>query len=344
MAGEILRFADFELDREAYELRRNGQVVRVQRIPLELLFLLAERRGHLVTREEIFERIWGKKVFLETESSINTAVRKLRQTLSDDRGNPRFIETVPAKGYRFIAELHEPVRADALNRNASRGSRNDKLKIAESQDGTIGERRHLTVMVCVLTNPAGRSAFRDPDQWWALAVEYHRTVSQAIEYYGGHVCQYRGDGVVAYFGWPEAHEDDAERAVRAGLATLDAIVKLNQEPTHPKFSSRIGIDSGVVVVRASAGRDADIFGDAPNVAAGAQGAAEADRLVITAGTQRLVAGLFIVENYGTHLLKGVERTMQLFRVVRASGLRERFEAAVMADLLTPSAGRRSSRY
>src|SRR5271163_4727122 len=293
MAAEILRFADFELDREAYELRRNGHVIHLQRIPLELLFLLVERRGQLVTREEIFERIWGKNVFLDTESSINTAVRKLRHRLSDDPGSPHFIVTVPARGYRFIAEVQEPDNSAASNHDVHPASRGDELKMAESRDGPIEERRHLTVMVCALTNPAGRSAFRDPDQWWALVAEYHRAVSQAIEYYGGHVCQYRGDGVMAYFGWPEAHENDAERAARAGLATLDAIVRLNQEPTHPKFSSRIGIDSGVVVVRASAGRDADIFGDSPSIAAGAQAAAEPDTLVITAGTQGLVSGLFV---------------------------------------------------
>src|SRR6202035_2735631 len=100
MVAELLLFADFELDRTAYELRRNGRAVRLQRIPLDLLFLLVERRGQLVTREEIIERIWGKEVFLDTESSINTAVRKLRQALRDQSGAKRFIATVPAKGYR----------------------------------------------------------------------------------------------------------------------------------------------------------------------------------------------------------------------------------------------------
>ena len=342
MAAEILRFADFELDRRAYELRRDGHVVRLQRIPLELLLLLVERRGQLVTREEIFERIWGKKVFLDTESSINTAVRKLRQSLSDDRNGPRFIVTVPAKGYRFIAELHEAANSAVSNHHVHRGSRGDELKVAESRDAPIGERRQLTVMVCALTNHAGRSAFRDLDQWWALVAEYHRIVSRAIEYYGGHVCQYRGDGVMAYFGWPEAHEDDAERAARAGLATLDAIVRLNQVPAHPRFSSRIGIDSGAVVVRTSVGKDVDVFGDSPSIAAVAQAAADPDTLVITAETQRLVSGRFVLEDRGVQVLKGVERPLQLYRVMRASGPREGFEAAV-AGGLTQFIARHSSR-
>ncbi len=107
MPADIYRFADFELDRSAYQLRRKGRPVRIERIPLDLLFLLAERPGQLVTREEILERIWGKDVFLDTDNSINAAVRKIRQVLHDDADTPHFVATVPTKGYRFIATLRE---------------------------------------------------------------------------------------------------------------------------------------------------------------------------------------------------------------------------------------------
>src|ERR1700687_6356878 len=103
MAAEIFRFGDFELDRGAYELRRGGTAVHLQRIPFQLLSLLVERHGQLVTREEILERIWGKGVFIEGESSINAAVRKIRRALNDDRETPRFVVTVPSMGYRFEA-------------------------------------------------------------------------------------------------------------------------------------------------------------------------------------------------------------------------------------------------
>src|ERR1700731_267588 len=101
--GEIFRFEDFELDRGTYELRCAGRPVRLQRLPLELLYLLVESRGQLVTREQIIERVWGKGVFVDSENSINTAVRKIRQALNDDADEPRFVVTVPAKGYRFVA-------------------------------------------------------------------------------------------------------------------------------------------------------------------------------------------------------------------------------------------------
>jgi Tol biopolymer transport system component/DNA-binding winged helix-turn-helix (wHTH) protein len=104
--ADPIRFADdFELDLRAYELRRSGRPLKLERIPMELLVLLIERRGELVTREQIIERIWGKDVFLDTESGINAAIRKIRQVLKDDPERPRFVQTVTGKGYRFVAPV-----------------------------------------------------------------------------------------------------------------------------------------------------------------------------------------------------------------------------------------------
>ena len=108
MPEDLFQFGDFVLDGAAYELRRGAEVVSLQRIPLKLLCLLIERRGQTVTREEILERVWGKGVFVDIESGINTAVRKLRRALSDDPDAPRFVVTVPARGYRFVAEVRRP--------------------------------------------------------------------------------------------------------------------------------------------------------------------------------------------------------------------------------------------
>jgi ribosomal protein L40E len=119
--------------------------------------------------------------------------------------------------------------------------------------GLKGERRHLTVLFCDLVNSTAISAQLDPEEWREIVAEYHRAVAEAIERYGGHVAQYQGDGVMAYFGYPEAHDNDAERAARAGLAIVDALSKLDQQPTRPELLARIGMDSGAVVVGASAG-------------------------------------------------------------------------------------------
>jgi TolB-like protein/DNA-binding winged helix-turn-helix (wHTH) protein/Flp pilus assembly protein TadD len=108
MPADLVKFGDgLELDRNCYELRRAGRALKLERIPLDVLFLLVERRGQLVTREDIIGRIWGKDVFLDTDSSINGAIRKIRLALKDDPENPFFVQTVTGKGYRFIAEVKE---------------------------------------------------------------------------------------------------------------------------------------------------------------------------------------------------------------------------------------------
>ncbi len=109
MPTDVIRFGDeLELDRRAFELRRSGRSLKLERIPMELLFLLVERRGELVSREEIIEKIWGKDVFLDTDSSINAAIRKIRQALKDDAERPLFVQTITGKGYRFVAAVADP--------------------------------------------------------------------------------------------------------------------------------------------------------------------------------------------------------------------------------------------
>ena len=127
MAADLVRFEDFELDLRAYQLRRSGRTLKLERIPMEVLFLLVERRGQLVTREEIIEKLWGKNVFLDTDNAINTAIRKIRQVLKDDPEQPRFIQTVTGRGYRFIGQISEvvvpPAKAPAQEQPASSSSR-----------------------------------------------------------------------------------------------------------------------------------------------------------------------------------------------------------------------------
>ena len=199
-----------------------------------------------------------------------------------------------------------------------------------------GERRHLTVLFSDLVDSTSIAAQLDPEEWRAAISAYHRAAADAINRYGGHVAKYLGDGVMAYFGWPEAHENDAERAARAGLAILEEVAKLNQEPRFPTVSVRVGIDTGEVVVGAGAGKDTDVFGEPPNIAARVQAAASPDTVLLTASTHRLVSGFFIVEELGAQQLKGVANPVELYRVLRPSGVRGRLRAA---RNLTPFVGR-----
>src|SRR5712692_8156255 len=104
-SGETFRFGDFVLDVGGFELRRKGRAVRLERQPMDLLILLVERRRQLVSREDIVDRLWGKDVFVDVETGVHTAIRKIRQALRDSREEPVFVETVTGKGYRFIAEV-----------------------------------------------------------------------------------------------------------------------------------------------------------------------------------------------------------------------------------------------
>jgi class 3 adenylate cyclase len=113
---------------------------------------------------------------------------------------------------------------------------------------SAGERRHLTVLFCDLVDSTQLAARLDPEEWQKTLAAYHRSAAKAIERFGGHVANYLGDGVMAYFGYPEAHENDAEPAARAGLTTIEAVAALNPHTSGPKLSARVGIDSGAVVV------------------------------------------------------------------------------------------------
>ena len=124
-----------------------------------------------------------------------------------------------------------------------------------------GERRHLTVLFCDPVGSTEIAARLDPEEWREVATGYHRAAAEAINRFGGYVAQYLGDGVMAYFGWPAAHDSDAERAARAALAILDAVLKLNlnDDMTSPKLATRVGIDSDTVVVGAGVDKDANGF-------------------------------------------------------------------------------------
>jgi class 3 adenylate cyclase len=144
-----------------------------------------------------------------------------------------------------------------------------------------GERRHLTILFCDLVGSVTLTSQLDPEEWSATVAGYQRAASEAVTRFGGEVVRYVGDGIIAFFGSPAAHENDAERAVHAGLAILDAVPQLNQQPTHPKLSVRIGIDSGPVVVGTGAGQAADAFCDATNIAARVQATAQPHTVVVT---------------------------------------------------------------
>jgi class 3 adenylate cyclase len=196
------------------------------------------------------------------------------------------------------------------------------------------ERRPITVMFCDLVGSTSLAAKLDPEDWRNLVNAYLDEASKAVTGFGGHVLKRLGDGLMALFGYPQAQENDAERAVRAALAIQRALSEINAKNAAkgaPELSTRIGIESGPVVVEATG----EVFGDAPNVAARLQAAADPGSVLVTGNVQRQVAALFVAEEQGAQVLKGVSKPVQLFRIVRASGAGRRGGART----LTPFVGR-----
>jgi class 3 adenylate cyclase/predicted ATPase len=188
----------------------------------------------------------------------------------------------------------------------------------QSRSGADAERRPITVMFCDLVGSTSLAAKLDPEDWRNLVNSYLDEATRAVTGLGGHVLKRLGDGLMALFGYPQAQENDAERAVRAALAIQRALRDINTrnaEGGAPELSARIGIESGPVVVEAGG----EVFGDAPNVAARVQAAAGPGSVLVTLNVQRQVAGLFVAEEQGTRDFKGVSEPIQLFRIVRASG-------------------------
>ena len=200
------------------------------------------------------------------------------------------------------------------------------------------ERRQLTVMFADLVGSTELSQQLDPEDLRELNRDYQDAVTHAIEQYEGYVARYMGDGVLAYFGFPQAHENDAERAVRAALEIVESVPKLDTTIT---LAVRVGIATGPVVVGdiigAGAAQESAVVGETPNLAARLQGFAEPDQIVISGVTQQLVGSRFHFESLGNPQLKGLDNTGEIFQVF---SLRDpaRF-GAERSHRLTPLVGR-----
>jgi len=201
------------------------------------------------------------------------------------------------------------------------------------------ERRQVTVMFSDLVGSTALSARMDPEDLREVISAYQKCVAETVQRFGGFVAKYMGDGVLLYFGYPQAHEDDAERAVRAGLELVAAVAGLK---THASLQTRVGIATGLVVVGDLIGsgeaQERGIVGETPNLAARLQGVAEPNMVVIAEGTRRLLGDLFELQDLGLRELKGIAGPVRAWVALRASSAEGRFEA-LHANGLTALVGR-----
>jgi class 3 adenylate cyclase/predicted ATPase len=202
------------------------------------------------------------------------------------------------------------------------------------------ERRQLSVMFCDLVGSTALSARLDPEDLREIIAAYHRAVTKIVAESDGFVSRYMGDGVLVYFGYPRAHEDDAERAVRAGLGAIDAVSRLDVKSV--KLQAHVGIATGLVVVGDVIGdgpaQEQSVVGETPNLAARLQALAEPDTVVISVGTRRLLGNLFEYRDLGAVKVKGIAGPVPAWQVLRPSAVASRFEA-LRGTALNPLIGR-----
>src|SRR5262245_35532076 len=195
------------------------------------------------------------------------------------------------------------------------------------------ERRQVTVMFSDLVGSTALSAQMDPEDLREVISAYQKRVAETVQRFGGFVAKYMGDGVLVYFGYPEAHEDDAERAVRAGLELIVAVTALKAPVS---LQARVGIATGLVVVGDLIGsgeaQERGIVGETPNLAARLQGIAEPNIVIIAESTRTLLGNLFEFEDLGTKDLKGIVGPVRAWAALRPSSVESRFEALHMGGL------------
>ena len=196
------------------------------------------------------------------------------------------------------------------------------------------ERRQVTVMFADLVGSTALSARMDPEDLREVIAAYRKCTAETVRHLGGFVSQYLGDGVVVFFGYPQAHEDDAERAVRAGLQLVAAVAGLR---TRASLQTRVGIATGLVVVGeltdAGGPQERGIIGQTPNLAARLQSSAEPNQVIIAESTRRLLGNLFELKHLGARGLKGIAEPVQTWAVLRVSSVASRFEALHTAGLM-----------
>jgi len=305
-----------------------------------LLQLLLENAGKLLNRDTIMEAVWPD-VFV-TDDSITQCVGDIRRALGDEA--QRLVRTVPRRGYLLTAEVSriEPIREsprEAPQASAGQpavpappfaGTQPD-TSITIGTDSTQAERRQLTVMFVDLVGSTALTSRLDPEEMREGIRAYQSTVTGEILRYEGYIARFMGDGVLVYFGWPKAHEDEAERAVRAGLAIASAVPKIPCPATGARQQARVGIATGLVVVgdliRSAEAQERSAVGESVNLAARLQGLAEPGGVVIAETTRRLLGERFDFAYLGACALEGFAKPVNAFAVIgECFGVESRFDA------------------
>jgi class 3 adenylate cyclase/DNA-binding winged helix-turn-helix (wHTH) protein/tetratricopeptide (TPR) repeat protein len=345
---------------------------------LDVLAVLLRQPGVLVTKDTIMQQVWpGAAV---EAANLTVQITALRKVLDGNRASESCIQTVSGRGYRFVAPVTR-LPAESMSELPSQSISDPKLPNASgmpaqsrehgrlvegvirtdlsSNPGTViaagpaeprerrleprpAERRQLTVVACDVVDLAALSTRLDLEDLREVTTAFHRCCTHIIDGYRGYVANYASDGVLAYFGYPQAEEHDVERAVHAGLALVEAMPRLTTAVGVPLHVG-VGIATGLVVtcdqIGASATQTVIAVGGTPDLAERLKGLAAADQIVAAASTRRLVGNTFELTDLGEHDLKGIAEPVHAWRVERTLVSESRFDANRGGSALTPLVGR-----
>jgi class 3 adenylate cyclase/DNA-binding winged helix-turn-helix (wHTH) protein/predicted ATPase len=372
-------FDDYVLDIHSAEhstLRQAGALVRIEPRALNLLTYLVQHAGRTVTKEQLLERLWPNRSV--GDDSLANAVAYARKALGDTGRTQRYIKNVFGEGYCFIARLDIrqqpatdapslPVHGTLTHRTEhnvdeavpgsslatvpstsqftsppARASMSPQRAAAHAM--LTAERRQLTVLVGQLAGVSADAAPLDPEVLHEVASDYQALCTDVVCRFGGHLAECKGDQVVGYFGYPQAHEDDAWRAVQTGLELMAAIAECSSSlKNNPgmRLAVRVGIDTGVVVVEGMGHGDARkpvALGAPPHIAAQLQGLAAPNTVLISPATLRLVKGYVEYQALGVYEFPDVSPPLTVYQVRQECAAQSRFAAAVTTGL-TPLVGR-----
>jgi class 3 adenylate cyclase len=331
----IYALGPFRLDTQDGLLLHGSEPVALGRRAIALLRALVERPGALISKDALIEAAWpGQAV---EESNLTVQVAGLRRVLGKASGGDRWIETMPRRGYRFIGpvvtEVEKGVKAPPPQADAAPDSAPTPHDDAE--------RRQVTAMSCELIGMSRLTDGIGLEDLREAVSAFQRCVSETIDRHSGFIARYLGNNVLVLFGYPAAHEHDAEQAVRAGLELCAAVRTLRPDVDAP-MRCRVGIATGMVIIGDLVGvgalRDHEIVGDVPNLAARLLVSASPGTVAIDRATRRLIGNLFDCRELGAVETTGGTKPIRIWQVLAESIVASRFEA-LRGSALTQLVGR-----
>jgi predicted ATPase/DNA-binding winged helix-turn-helix (wHTH) protein len=369
-------FGDYTLDPEHYELRQAGKLVRVEPRVFDVLAYLVQHPGHTVTTEELLEQLYPNQ-FAPVDRLTN-AVAQARRVLGETSQTPRYIQTVRRRGYRFVAPVEvrpqaEPnaqpltvpdtqIQADEHNRDQGDAVSppapvplaplsipspvQDKASAphAAEHNRPAAEWRQLTVLACRLVSVVAPAVPLDPEVRLEVIRDYQEICTEVLHRFDGPMPQYRGTELEAHFGYPQAQEDAARRAVLAGLGIVEGMGELTRRLKRDwdvQLAVRVGIHTGLEVVAVPQHGDRGeplAQGDTRTIATQLQNLAKPNTVLISQATFRLVEGYVVCEALGTHILEEIAEPLAVYQVLRKSTHQHRLGVAITKGL-TPFVGR-----